>query len=87
MPKAKRKDKDKDQIADIMTRLIAVVPEKLDDAKLGEVVRALIALRHEGDGAADAGLETEGDADGARERLAHLIARLAESGGARGDPE
>ncbi|MDZ4766513.1 MAG: hypothetical protein SGI73_18405 [Chloroflexota bacterium] len=75
----------KDQIAAIMTQLLAVVPEKLDEAKLGEVVRALILLRQQR--GMDDESEMEVDGDEARERLAHLIARLAESGGAQRDSE
>jgi hypothetical protein len=73
----------KHQIERLLARMIDAVPDKIDDAKLGDVIRALVMLRQtlsEDDG------EVEVDADGARARLEHLIARIADAQPAPRDP-
>ena len=73
----------KDQLERLLARLIDAVPDKIDDAKLGDVIRALVMLRQalaEDDG------EMEVDADGARARLEHLIALIADAQPAPRDP-
>ncbi len=72
-----------DQIARLLTQMIDAIPDKLDDAKLGDVIRALVLLRKEFE---DDTSDPEVDADGARARLEHLIARLADAQSAPDNP-
>ncbi|PJF24988.1 MAG: hypothetical protein CUN53_15055 [Phototrophicales bacterium] len=72
-----------DQIAGLLAQMIDAIPDKLDDARLGDVIRALVLLRKELE---DDENDLEVDTDGARARLEHLIARIADAESAPGDP-
>lgn len=72
-----------DEIDRLLRQMIDAIPDKLDDAKLGDVIRALVLLRKEFENAES---DLEVDTDGARARLEHLIARIADAESARGDP-
>jgi hypothetical protein len=73
----------KDHIARLLTQMIDAIPDKLDDARLGDVIRALVLLRKELE---DDESDLEVDTDGARARLEHLIARIADAESAQSDP-
>jgi hypothetical protein len=76
-----------EQRRELIALLIGKVPEKLDEAKLGELTRLLeVLIKQNENGEA----EPEIDLEQARQRLEHLVARLAESrraGGADPQPE
>jgi hypothetical protein len=71
-----------DQIEGLLKRMIESIPDKIDDAKLGDVIRALVLLRET---IAEDESDLEVDTDGARARLEHLIARIADAESAGGD--